>query len=542
MEGFNDQLKNIQDSIDKANIARSLLLDKALHSDNIDLIHKANNYLRKTPQYQKYLQLQQNNNQDDRVKSILIDPMSINYGLGFRRRSEIVSLELLRKTSHLPHVSPIIGTRTEQVCDFNRPQQDKYGTGFIIEPKKWDSDKKDINDSQKKEIDNLTEFILNCGKEEKWIEDSFDKFIRKFIRDSLSIDQGVFEIITNRGGELIQFIAVDATTFRITEPTENSKEINGYTPHYAQIYENRIVSEFYPWELCFAIRNPQTDIYYAGYGRSELEDLISIITNLLNADAYNGNYFKVGSNPKGIIKVSGNVNQARLEELRDHWQAQVTGVGNAHKTPVIEGDKVDFITTQNSNKDMEYSNFIDFQLRLLCAVYKIDPTEIGLDSRGGSGSSPLFEGNNASRLKYSKDKGLKPLLKFIESNINKYIINQINNKYCFKFVGLDAEDPDKELDRDIKSVSNIEMIDEVRQRRGLKPIGGELGKTILNPVYLQAQSMIQMGSEDSNQFVEEELNEKPTEDADYEDEEQEKEFDPFSLEVEKSVNKYISTE
>jgi hypothetical protein len=35
--------------------------------------------------------------------------------------------------------------------------------------------------------------------------------------------------------------------------------------------------------------------------RAELEDMIDLITNLLNADQYNGNFFKVGSSPQGIL-------------------------------------------------------------------------------------------------------------------------------------------------------------------------------------------------------------------------------------------------
>ena len=71
---------------------------------------------------------------------------------------------------------------------------------------------------------------------------------------------------------------------------------------------------------------------------------------------------------------------------------------------------------------MEYTSWMEYLIKLSCAIYSIDPTEIGWDISRGSSGGGLFEGSQEQRLKHSKDKGLYPLLKFIQRK-NKQIHN-----------------------------------------------------------------------------------------------------------------------
>jgi phage portal protein BeeE len=235
----------------------------------------------------------------------------------------------------------------------------------------------------------------------------------------------------------------------------------------------------------FGVRNPTTDIRSNGYGRGELEDMILVVTALLNTNQYNANFFKVGSAPRGILKYSGNINHNTVEEFRKQWMAQVTGVQNAHKIPMINADKLDFINTHIPNKDMEWSRFQEFLIKINCAMYSIDPSEIGFPMSGSSDSKPMFEGNNEARLKYSRDKGLKPLLKYAESWVNKWIVSQLDPNYVFRFVGIEDEKNElDDLDADIKRLSNFMTLNEIREKYNLPPVKG--GDIVLNSVYNQA--------------------------------------------------------
>ena len=464
------KINSLNQSVQKAEIEKSLILKQALSSSDPNAILKA----------QQYLTSIQSRDRSNDSKSLILDPQSLS-GTGYKTKPIQLSYQILRNMARVPIIKAIIETRKEQVLDFTLPQKDKYSTGFIIRPKQvLPSDKQTkVSSKQQKEIEYLTEFILNCGDPgNEWSRDNFQSFTRKFIHDSLVLDQGTFEVVYNRRGIPTEFFATDGTTYRIAETfneEENEKYKdklqNDYLPHYVQVYQERIIAEFYPWELCFAIRNPQSDIHVNAYGRSELEDMIDTVTAMLNTDQYNANYFRVGANPKGILKVTGNINANRIEEFKTHWQAQMVGVRGAHKLPIIEADKMDFISTQASNKDMEYGRYQEYLIKVGCAMYKIDPSEIGFPMSGSSEAKPMFEGNNEARLKYSRDKGLKPLLTSFQAWVNKYVLGpKSNDQYELIFVGLDAESPQQELDNNIKAVQNWKTVNEIRRSEGLKDV------------------------------------------------------------------------
>lgn len=522
------------EQIAKLTIVKSMALNEALHSTDVDSIYKA----------QQYLQSQQIQQKDSSVKpqSLLIDPVSTG-AEGYKTKPFRLSYDMLRAMARSPIIRAIIKTRISQVVAFTTPQKDKYSTGFVIRPKnakKTDSGYK-LTPAQEKRVAELTEFVLNCGDNaNKWHGDDFSSFTKKVIADSLELDQLTAEIIRTRGGEICEFIATDAGTYRIAD-THNDEEKNrsntnltkgekyGYLPYYVQLYMGRIVAEFYPWELMFGVRNPSSSILANGYGRSELEDLIENITAMLNADQYNANYFKVGSNPKGILRVSGNINQGRIDEFKQGWQAQMAGVRNAHKLAIIEGDKMDFISTQLPNKDMEYSKYQEFLIKVGCAHYLIDPSEIGFPMTGSSSGNQGIGGDSGlqERLEYSRDKGLKPLVTSYQDWFNSYILSQKDPDYEIIFEGLDVESPEKELENDVKAVQNWSTVNEIRRKRGMKDLPG--GDIILNPIFLQSQMAKMQQDNESSMYMDE-------------NEEKEEKPNPFQKSLEEDIKKLFIEE
>lgn len=476
----------------KLEIQKALALENAFKSNDVNTIYQAQSYMKTIEQREVV-----------NSKSLLVDPMMLTSSFGYKDKPYQLSYDVLRAMSRTHVIKSIIETRKDQVLEFCEPQKNKYSKGFIIEKKSGylDSGKEArISRVDQKKIEWLIEFLLDCGTtSNEWHADTFDVFIGKLITDSLTLDQATFEVVRNVGGDPIEFFATDAATYRVADTyndDENSskhpeKLIQGYGPAYVQLYQGRVMNEFYPWELCFGVRNPQTDIRFNGYGRGELEDMIQTVTAILNSDIYNANFFKVGSAPKGILRYSGNVNQNTLEDFRRQWQATVAGAMNAHKVPIINADKMDFINTHVPNKDMEFNKYQEFLIKISCAIYKIDPSEIGFPMSGNSsGTNGLGGDGQEEKVQYSKDKGLKPLLKKVQFWINKFIISPIDPSFQFKFVGMDIDtDEQTELDRDVQSVNSFLTLNELRQKRGLEPLEG--GDIPLNPVYLQAKGMEQ---------------------------------------------------
>ena len=499
MSSYAKQLDAISLAEAKLKAKKFRTLEKALRSESPDDMVRASQVLQ---QIQPKV--------DQNTKSFFIDPLEFNSNLGYKDKPFSLTYTTLKRMSKTPIINSIIKTRKNQVADFAEPQENKYSTGFVIQKKPKGGVEQKMDNKDKKIAFAITDFILKGGNTSQWGYDDFDTFIRKIVEDSLVYDQMTFECVRNRRGQLESFIATDAATFRMADSyfdkdynnvffqrhganvwqdrSDFGSKVHGYYPAYVQIYQNMKVNEFYPWELCFGIRNPSTSIWANGYGCSELEELINIVTSMLWSDEYNRRFFSQGSAPKGFFRVKGTNNEAALQQFKQQWQSMITGVMQSWKTPVIEAD-VDWIDLQKNNRDMEYSSWIEYLIKIACAVYSIDPSEIGWDISRSNGNGGLFEGSQEQRLKHSKDKGLYPLLKFLQRKLNKYIIEQINPDYELVFVGLNGLTIEEELKMDIDKVNSFMTVNEAREKYEMKPLEG--GDAPNNSAFLQNKNQAQ---------------------------------------------------
>ena len=512
------ELSSIEQSLRTIEIEKGKLaereyeaIEKGMKSNNPNDIIKANTY---------WEDIQQR--QSSGVKTTLVDPNEWTQGQGYKyKRFQLDYSTQRRMVSTTPIIKAIIGTRQSQVSAFSSPQSNKYDTGFVVRKKRefYTEEEPKLNAKDKETIKKITKFLLNGGEQENaWNGDTFDTFLKKVAADSLILDQACFEVVRNKAGVPIEYLAVDGATMRMADTLHDDektfdeaqdykgdprKRIKGYLPSYVQVIDGLIQTEFYQWELCFGIRNSTTDIRANGYGKSEIEELISVITWMLYGDAYNGKFFSQGSNPKGMLKVGSGVNRNRLAEFRQQWLAMVAGVSNAWKVPMVEGD-VEWIDMQKGNKDMEFSLWQEYLIKVSCAVFKIAPEEIGftMDKSGGLNAS----NDNEAKLHYSRDKGLKPLLKSLEFWINKWIVGAIDEDFEFQFVGLNAEDEKQEVELLNLKVTHGMGMGEWREAVGLDRELKE-GDFPLNSVYAQisaqqqqAEMMGDMG-EESTEFV-----------------------------------------
>lgn len=478
-------------------------IEKGLTSNDPDIVMKANKAWEDVK-----------TRHESGIKTTIIDPYEFKDSLGFKNKPTSMSYGILRKMANTPLIKAVITTRQAQVSEFATPQSNKFEAGFVIRKKQkyFSEDQEEVTDKDREVMDHIARFLLNGGAEDNsWDGDTFETFLKKIVEDSLTLDQTTVEIVRNNFGQPQEFIATDAATFRIADTFTQEEETNsmdkprvrGYLPKYVQVIDGNIVNDYYPWELMFGVRNATTNIHNNGYGRSELETLIQIVTWMLYSDTYNGNFFSQGASPKGFLKVAGNVNTNRIQEFRQQWMSMTAGVMNAWKVPIIESEKMEWVDLQKSNTDMQFSQWQEYLLKVVCAVYKVSPEELGFSVKSSGG---LGDGGNAndSKVKYSRDKGLKPLLRNIQFWINKWIVSAIDNDFEFKFVGIDMDSEKDMLEMDIKRATTFMGLKEVRRKNDL-PEDLEEGDIILNPVWQQASAMnaMQGDMEESTETAEE---------------------------------------
>lgn len=431
-----------------------------------------------------------NDNQSQgQPKSWFADPFALldSVGMGYRNAPTYLTYDTLRQVSERDtYVAPIILTRQDQVAAFAYPQRNKYSVGFVIQPRYGDK-KRELTRGEQDRVRYLTAFMLNTGREYNLGRDDFDTFVRKFVRDSLTYDQSCFEKVRSRGGSPFSFHMVPSDTIRTATP----KQMKGTPPRlaevrkdirYVQLINSQITAEFTLDEMCFAVRNPRTHVKAYGYGLPEIETLITTITSHLWAEEWNRRMFSQGSTVKGLLNVKGNINPQQFEAFKRMWHSQVAGVQNAWKTPMLNSEEVQWIAMQLSNTEMGYQMWMEYLCKITCALFRIDPSEINFDLRGGVGQQPIFMSTNEAQQKASKDRGLSPLLRTVATALNRHVVWQIDDEFEIAFVGLDAKTEEQAIQlRQQQSASHLKL-NEVRALDGLPPV--EYGDVVMNPVYV----------------------------------------------------------
>jgi intein/homing endonuclease len=339
------------------------------------------------------------------IRAYLEDPLAINYAMGYKDRKFSMSFDISKQiVQNLSIVAGIIQTRTNQVSSFATPYRLSKSVGYAIKHK---NPARLTTKGEREMIQSLEKFVYNCGASDPnkfdlhRQRDDFEAFLKKIVRDSLMYDQFAAEVVPDKSGKPYEFLAVDASTIRLASRSDSVRNWLGQEgasgtgslatnidptgiqypfrtmdikasdtkdPAYLQVVHGQIANIYSAEELMFGIRNPRTDIYIQGYGYSEVEQLVSIITSHLYAEEYNRQFFRQGSAPKGLLVFRGdNMSPDQLEGFRRQWKANLEGVSNSWKTPIMQSEQgVDWVNLNQSNKDMEYGQWMEYLIKVTC--------------------------------------------------------------------------------------------------------------------------------------------------------------------------------
>lgn len=458
-------------------------------------------------------------------KSLMFDPLSIQFAMGYKDRRYSLTYDILKRIPHqLSLIGAILQTRCNQVASFAVPYRLSKSLGYAIKHK---NPARSTTKGEREFIQSVETFIYNCGADKPnphspIVRDDFETFLKKIVRDSLMYDQATFEVVPDRRGLPYEFLAVDASTIRLaannidldyasamranlnyqagaqTMVPSSMARTYGTTPYktlqvknpeledipsYIQLVNGIVRNTYTRGELAFGVRNPRTDIYIQGYGYSELEQLITIITAHLYAEEYNRRFFMQGSAPKGILNFKGdNFTPDQLEGFKRQWRSNLEGVENSWRTPIMQAEQgVEWIDLHPSNQEMEYSMWIEYLIKITCAVFLIDPAELNFDMHGGVQQTPLFESSQEWKLKASRDRGLKPMLRFIAKLINDQVVNKLDDHFTFDFVGLDELTEQEKQESRKEQLSTFMTLNEIRRAEDLHDLPH--GDVPMNPTY-----------------------------------------------------------
>lgn len=417
----------------------------------------------------------------------------------WRDRWSGMSFEMMRGiVDQTPILSAVVFTRIRQVQRFLRPNSGGTGAGFQIALRDPTA-KMGKEELQTQAL--LQNFFVNNGWESnprqraRLKRDNFASFMAKSVRDTLTMDSAPIETEYKRDKSLGMdgFYAVDGSTIRLT----NEIGYQGDGDVFAlQVVDGNIRAAYTFDDLIYVPRNPRTDVLVGGYGMSEVELMIRVVTGFLNAFTYNTSFFDKNQIPKGILHLAGNYDQNDLASFRRYWKAMVSGSENHWALPVMvskdQESKASFENFGVEVNEIMFAKWMTFLTSIICAIYGIAPDEINFESFT-SGASTLSGSDTEEKLINSKDKGLRPLLSYYEDLFSDYIVADFGDKYCFRWTGLDEEDDQTRWDREKTTLT----FNEARKARGLEEVKGEWGNAPLYQpligVYMQE---MQAGQED----------------------------------------------
>lgn len=372
----------------------------------------------------------------------------------WRERWSGITFDMLRgMVDQTPILSAVVMTRVRQVQRFMRANSGGTGPGFQIALK--DPSAK-LGTEEQKTTALLQSFFTNNGWEAnprqraRLRRDSFSSFMAKSVRDTLTLDSAPIETEYKRDKSLglDGFYAVDGATIRLATDHgyRDDEEIFAL-----QVVDGNIRAAYTYDDLIYVPRNPRTDVLVGGYGMSETELLVRVVTGFLNAFTYNTSYFDKNSIPKGILHLSGNYDQNDLASFRRYWNAMVRGINNAWTLPVMvskdQESKASFENFGVEVNEIMFAKWMTFLTSIICAIYGIAPDEINFESFT-AGTSSLSGSDTEEKLVNSKDKGLRPLLSYYEDLFSDYIVSDFGDKYCFRWTGLDEDDPQTRWDKE----------------------------------------------------------------------------------------------
>lgn len=383
--------------------------------------------------------------------------------------------------------------------------------------------KQELAKQTRSKIEALQEMVLTCGslddrpfESRRW---NFDSYLRAIVRDRLTYDQIATETVPDKTGKISYWVPVDGGTIRYASPAlKKYKDLDmqsaGYEMLYpekemealadqrdalvlddeklenedykfVQVIRGRIVRAFTPDELSMGMGNPTTDIYTNGYSISELELLINMISAHIFTENYNRSYFTQGFSAKGILHIKAPLARRKLETVRTQWNHMIKGNRNSFQTPIMSGmDDVKWIPLTQNHADMEFNNWMNYLIKVICAVYQIDPVEIGFGMKDEGGSGGQMSGDNTKqKIEVSHNKGFAPLMKFLQTYINNNIVSRIDPEFELEFVGIKEESVNEAIDRQQKEVKFKKSLNEIREEDNLPPIAGA-DDLILDPTYM----------------------------------------------------------
>ena len=328
--------------------------------------------------------------------------------------------------------------------------------------------------------------------------ESLRTLLDQTVEDLLVLDAGVIEKVFNVNGDLVELYAVDGATIR---PKYDKSGKQDPDEAYVQVINSKVVATFRQDELIYMMANPKTNIRRFGYGESTIESILLQVNASLQADMYNARIFSEDNVPPGLLDL-GDRTDAEAGKFAELYNATV--IGNTHKMKMVWGGGggegksggIKFIPFNNTNKDMQYVEYIDWLTRLKLAAFGLSPLDANITQDINRSTAEVMAA-------LANSEGVMNVKKLVEEFFNREIlITSGLGDTEFKF-DTAASLSDKETQAKVDKIyieASVTTAKQVAEREGLEVVEdivlleesdeddvvinrGDNGKSYFPPIY-----------------------------------------------------------
>jgi hypothetical protein len=462
-----------------------------------------------------------------------VDPNSINRNSGvyYAKHRLIPDHYLKRLAIQDGLVAAVVRTRQNHMSAFGRPRPDRFSTGYVIRPnpetlERLDNDaeaRKRLNDRIAKGVKKFA----TCGSQEGVNEEdrcSFSEWLSVSSRDAVVVGRIAVEILKDARGGFHHFAPVDGgTIYRsvANKAAAESVRSSAFTALQALVGDRAkemTDSEFKAsfgeasrWKDAGHRRPPRAGPHRRRVRRPQLLPRSPTSSLPTTRSRRSTPRSERGDDPHQHHHPQQAVLPERPRDAR-HAGDQVGGRGRQHHRPHQAGvPSVHQLRQQlvahagvrvhrrgrrssgrpstcSGGRDMEFQYLSDMNAREILSAFMMSPDELpGYTYLSkGTNSQSLSEGNNEYKLEAARDVGIRPLMQAFEDFINDTLFPLIDPELArecrFSFVGLDADNAEKEAQQLSVQSKLYLTYDDILEHVEKKPVGRKMGGGIpLNP-------------------------------------------------------------
>jgi len=230
-----------------------------------------------------------------------------------------------------------------------------------------------------------------------------------------------------------------------------------------------------------------TDIRRPGHieGMSRVDELKDVLGISRALDEFAARYFGNGTLSSGIINVPGDLTEEQATRLKEQFEKNSRGLGNAHRPNVLTGG-AKFEKMSANAEEAQLTQEREFSVREVARIFKIQPVMLGIIDAGGSSQASVEQQHiqfSTITLKpwvHKLEEAFTRLLPdraFLRFNMDGLLRGDLQSRYTAYSIGMQ---------------SGFLSPNDVRRREDLRVVeGGDVWRVPLANINLEAANLVE---------------------------------------------------